>query len=265
MLATDLKPGLDPQLVGAKSANLGRTMDLGLSVPAGVILTRKVLRIFLEEVGLLEMVQRVINFTDRDRESRAIVYNDLCEQVLTAPIPPVVAEAVIPISKTLLDKVSHGLAVRSSGVHEDSTIASFAGVYDSFLGLRSEEDLWMAIRRCWCGSWSPQAIDYARKMRIIIDVDGMAVLLQALVNADSAGVLFTADPRTGNPWQFAVESSFGLARDLVASTGTVPVDRFTFKWDTGEILEQHIARKAKCLMSGVEGVDTVDVPPVSFV
>ncbi len=260
MLAMDLQKGLDPELTGAKSANLGRAIDLGFSVPAGAIITRKVLRVFLEEAGLLEAAQSVIGTPHRGRELQAGAYKALCEQVLTSPIPSNVVDAVSPVVETLLAEAPYGLAVRSSGVHEDSTVASFAGVYDSFLGLRCEEDVWMAIRRCWCGSWSPRAIDYARKMGVIIDMDGMAVLLQTLVNADSAGVLFSADPQTGNPWQFAVESSFGLARDLVASTGTMPVDRFTFEWDTGEILERHIALKRTILVPSVDGLDSVAVP-----
>ena len=218
------------------------------------------LRLFLEEADLVETAQRLIDAPDGNPELRSGAYKALCEQVLTAHIPPAVMAAVTPISDKLLAGASHGLAVRSSGVQEDSTTASFAGVYDSFLGLRSVEDIWMAVRRCWCGSWSPQAIDYARKMGIALEVDGMAVMLQMLVNPDSAGVLFTADPQTGNPWRFVSESSFGLARDLVASAGATPVDRFLFEWDTGEILDRDITPKKTALVPGENGIDKIDIP-----
>jgi len=91
-------------------------------------------------------------------------------------------------------------------------------------------------------------------------VDGMGVLLQSLVFADSAGVLFTADPLTGNPWRFVLESSFGLARDMVASTGNMPVDRFVFEWDTGKIHSREIVPKKTALVLGDSGIDTIDIP-----
>ena len=88
----------------------------------------------------------------------------------------------------------------------------------------------------------------------------MSVLLQTLVRADSAGVLFTANPRTGNPWQFVLESSFGLARDLVASTNAAAADRFLIEWSTGEILERFAAEKRTQLVPGASGLDSVDIP-----
>jgi hypothetical protein len=88
----------------------------------------------------------------------------------------------------------------------------------------------------------------------------MGVLLQSLVFADSAGVLFTADPLTGNPWRFVLESTFGLARDMVASTGDMPVDRFVFGWDTGKIHGREIVPKKTALVLGDSGIDTIDIP-----
>lgn len=261
MFVINLQHSLDREGVGAKAANLARTMEMGQSVPPGCVITRQALSRFLEQTGLLPRAQRLIDDNGLDDTARATEHDALCEEVLKAPIPKPVIEAVTPIVRALLDDAPHGLAVRSSGVHEDSAKASFAGVYESFLGIRSETDLWLAVRRCWCASWAPHAIDYARRMGIQPAVDGMGVLLQHLARADSAGVLFTADPLTGNPWRFVLESSFGLARDLVASTGAMPVDRFLFEWDTGEILGRDIAPKKTALIPGASGIDSIDIPP----
>ena len=258
--ATTLQQGLDYKSAGAKAANLGRAIGLGMTVPPGGVITRQALRLFLEESGLLASAERVITSRGEDRATRATMYKALCANVMEAPMPTAISKPVAALVATILDQAPHGLAVRSSGVHEDSATASFAGVYDSFLGLRTEAEMWTAVRRCWCSAWSPQAVDYVHRLEIELTVEGMGVLLQALVGADVAGVLFTADPRTGNPWQFMLEASFGLARDLVASTGTTPVDRFLFEWDTGEILERSTARKRAALVPGVSGIDSVDVP-----
>lgn len=82
----------------------------------------------------------------------------------------------------------------------------------------------------------------------------MAVLVQRLVAADSAGVIFTADPRTGNPWRFPLECAFGLAQELVGGTGTTPADRFVLEWHSGRILEKHIARKEGRWVAGAHGL-----------
>lgn len=254
-----LRSNLDATSVGAKAANLGRLMDLGLSVPGGVAISRNALRLFLKENNLAQRAQRLID-NEFDETSRAEAYEALCKAVLQGPIPRQVTEAAAQVVQALLADSPSGIAVRSSGVHEDSEKASFAGVYESFLGIRTERELWLAVRRCWCALWAPHAVDYALRMGIQPEVDGMGVLLQSLVAAESAGVLFTADPRTGNPWRFVLESSFGLARDLVGSAGATPADRFLFEWGSGEILSRDIARKKTALVPGARGIDIIDIP-----
>ncbi len=150
--------------------------------------------------------------------------------------------------------------MRSSTNNEDSVRASFAGVYESFLGIRALDELLHAIKKCWCAAWVPLALEYERKMGIEPEPDAMAVLVQSLLPADSAGVLFTADPLTGNPWRFVLESSFGLARDLMTSTGQIPVDRFLFEWNTGDIMGRDISTKKNALIPGVSGIDNIDIP-----
>ena len=254
-----LRSNMDATSVGAKAANLGRVMDLGLSVSGGVALSRNALRLFLKENDLTQRAQRLMD-NEIDEASRAVEYKALCTAVLKAPIPRQVMEAAAPIVQTLLADSPSGIAVRSSGMHEDLEKASFAGVYESFLGIRTERDLWLAVRRCWCALWVPHAVDYALRMGIRPEVDGMGVLLQSLVAADSAGVLFTADPRTGNPWRFVLESTWGLARDLVGSAGATPADRFLCEWDSGAILSRDIGRKKTALVPGARGIDIVDIP-----
>ena len=253
-----LQRELEPSSVGIKASNLSRVMEIGLSVPPGVVVTRQVLNLFLEQTGLLARAERLVDDSRLDGTARAKEYEAFCEEVLVSPIPQPVVEGATPIVRALLDESLHGVAVRSSGVHEDSAKASFAGVYESFLGIHSEVDLWLAVRRCWCASWAPSAIDYARRMGIQPAVDGMSVLLQRLVPADSAGVLFTVDPLTGNPWRFVLHSVFGLARDVVG--GHAGADEFILDWDSGRILEKRVAEKLTMLAATLQGVREVELP-----
>ena len=247
-----LRSDLDAASVGAKAANLGKVIALGLSVPPGAAISRKALRLFLEENRLAKRAQRLID-GGLDETRRAAEYATLCDAILDAPIPRQVTAAAADCVRSLLHASPTGIAVRSSAVHEDSDRASFAGVYDSFLGIRTQSELWSAVRRCWSKLWDPNSLNYARRMGVHLEVDGMGVLLQELVPADSAGVLFTADPITGNPWRFVLESCFGLARDLVASTGAA--DRFLIAWDSSEVLDSSVAVKEHALIIGRTGIE----------
>jgi len=179
MLAVDLQPRLESATVGAKAANLGKVMAHGIRVPPGFVVTRNALSLFLQHAGLKPLVEAFVNHRIlTENVNHAAEFDELCRQVLTAPIPDPLAMAVAEMAEPLLVAAPGGVAVRSSGVHEDSATASFAGIYQSYLGIRSIEDLWMAIKQCWCSAWSPQAIAYANRMGITPDYASMAVLIR---------------------------------------------------------------------------------------
>ena len=255
LFVVKLQYPMDCQDVGAKAANLARAMELGLSVPKGFVVTRQALSLFLEETGLLSAARRLIDGDRVDDAARRTEYAALTEEMLRAPIPRPIAEGVKPIVQELLNESLQGLAVRSSGVHEDSVKASFAGIYESFLGVGSPAEFWKAMRLCWCSAWSPEATRYACKLGIEPTADQMAVLVQEVIPADTAGVIFTADPATGNPWRFVLDSAFGLARDVVG--GHAASDTFVLDWE-GEILERRVVEKPTMLEVTPPGVREVD-------
>ena len=255
-LCIELQQGMDSSSTGAKAANLGVAIEYGFRVPPGCVVVRQALKVFLEQTELLVSVQELINNT-ADRKHVEQAYDALCRRVLATPIPQSLIDELLPVAETLFAHSPHGLAVRSSGAHEDSVMASFAGVYKSFLGIRSVTDLWVAIRKCWCATWAPTAIGYTKRMGVTPEPDAMAVLIQQLIPADSAGVLFTADPQMGNPWRSTLESTFGLAQELVGSGGVTPADRFVFEWDTGKIIEKQIAEKPTMWVPGASGVENI--------
>ena len=260
-LVIELQQGLDLSSVGAKSANLGKAIEHGFRVPPGFAITRQAFHLFLEQSDLLGSLQRLLKHpVDRPHTERTKAYHAFCQKLLATPIPQPLIDAVAPFADALFARARCGLAARSSSIYEDSATASFAGVYESFLGIHSLEALWTSIQKCWCSAWAPSALDYAHKMDIEPEPDGMAVLVQPLLAADSAGVLFTADPRTGNPWRFVLESTFGLAQELVGTSGVFASDRFVFEWDNGHIVERHIAEKPMMWRAGDIGIESVPLP-----
>ena len=258
MVCAHLSSDVDAAQVGGKAANLGKARSLGLRVPPAFVITRGALALFLDETGLVTRVQAMLDDGGLDRRARQHTYEDLCASVLAASIPENLAEAVSDLAEEFLRSASAGLAVRSSGIQEDLEKASFAGVYESFLGVSSVDELWDCVRQCWCASWSPQVVDYARKMGLDLQPDQMAVIVQELVPAESAGVIFTADPLTGNLWRFVLNAAFGLGQGVM--DGSAPADRFVLEWDTGTVLEKRVIEKPAALVAERTGVQQIALP-----
>ncbi|GLW35895.1 PEP/pyruvate-binding domain-containing protein [Actinoplanes regularis] len=134
------------------------------------------------------------------------------------------------------------VAVRSSATAEDLPDASFSGQYDTFLDVTGIDQLIAAIEKCWASVRSPRAVAY-RATRGLPEPE-MAVIVQRMITATTAGVLFTANPVTGNRTEMLVESTAGPGTGVV--DGTAPVDRFSPAEGTplralGERLQQHFA------------------------
>jgi phosphohistidine swiveling domain-containing protein len=249
--------------VGAKAANLGKALRLGCKIPPGFVISQSALAFFLAEARLLDHVQAYLSrATSCTRVERVCAFEDLRSALLKATVPQPLAKEVATWTADLLDGSPAGLAVRSSARYEDSEKASFAGIFESYLCVSPHEELWKAIRNCWCAQWSPQAIDYAQKVNLALEPDGMAVIVQQTIPADSAGVIFTADPLTGNPWHFVLNATWGLAQGVV--DGSKPSDSWALEWDTGELLERRIAEKKTALMPGCSGLLETPLPEGSW-
>lgn len=247
MYTITLPQAADLKQAGGKAANLARAMRSGFPVPDGFVLSNEALRLFLQSNQFRTTVEAVLqNYNGLPLQTRVDRFEALRNTAQNLPIPKAIQEEVEPMVLELLKHSSTGVAVRSSGICEDMENASFAGIYESYLGVTDLETFWQSVLRCWCSTWSPQAAFYGQKMDINLPLDGMAVLVQTMIRAESAGVIFTADPVTGNPWRFVLNATFGLAKKLV--DGSAPADRFVLDWDTAEIVEKRIEKKTSRLV-----------------
>jgi rifampicin phosphotransferase len=182
----------DARLAGAKAANLGDLLAAGFSVPDGFVLTTMAFDRFLTLHGFAAGTP--------------------AEEVAAAPLPDDVSDALSTAAASLADLA---LAVRSSGVAEDLPGASFAGQYETMLGVRGHQALRQAVTRCWASAFSGRVAAY-QSMRGEVGLSPMAVLVQKLVEADSAGVAFTANPVTGDRSETVVTGVWGLGERLVS-------------------------------------------------
>lgn len=196
----------DAGRVGGKGLSLGKTASAGLPVPPGFVIATDAYR-RLHERGI---------------RSDAEFTRALFEAYRTLGGGPV--------------------AVRSSATAEDAADTSFAGQQETILGVEGEEALVAAIERCWRSLFTERAVAYRARQGVDDAGLAMAVVVQQLVNAEVAGVLFTRDPLDPDGKRMLAEASWGLGEAVVS--GRVQPDRFRLDRETGGVLEKHLGHKS---------------------
>jgi rifampicin phosphotransferase len=187
---------LDLAILGGKGVNLVRLRQAELPVPSGFVITTAAYRAFIERN----------NLTNNEPAQ-------LHEQILKAPLPSELRRAITEAYVRLgVQKV----AVRSSATSEDLEEASFAGQHDSYLNVSGEEEVLKAVRGCWASLWSPRAVNYRQQHQWNDPNLALAVVVQVMVPAQWAGVMFTADPVSEQRNQIIVEAVAGLGEALVS-------------------------------------------------
>nr|WP_312856684.1 PEP/pyruvate-binding domain-containing protein [Arthrobacter mobilis] len=225
--------GMLPE-VGGKALNLGLLMAAGLPVPGGFCLTTAAYRIMAEAIGLEGPVEAAGQVDAADGPGLAEAAGRAREAVLAAVIPAEVAEAVREAYAELGPNLP--VAVRSSATAEDLPDASFAGQQDTFLNVSGADAVLEAVRRCWASLWTDRAVAYRAAHGIGQHSVALAVVVQEMVPAAAAGVLFTANPLTGTRRQAVIDAVPGLG-DAVVS-GAVNPDHFVLDTASGRVLER---------------------------
>ncbi|KRE70295.1 phosphoenolpyruvate synthase [Arthrobacter sp. Soil762] len=232
-------------LVGGKAANLGELLAAGLPVPDGFCLTTEAYRQATaghahRTDGLLANVHTALQATpDGDLPALAALASRARDLVQNAPVPPEVAAAVEQAYTALGDNVP--VAVRSSATAEDLPSASFAGQQDTYLNVVGAAAVVEAVRNCWASLWTDRAVSYRASRGIDPAAVALAVVVQRMVDATAAGVLFTANPLTGRRKQAVIDASPGLGEAVVS--GAVNPDHFVVDPLTGRVLERRLGDK----------------------
>jgi pyruvate,water dikinase len=228
---------LDASRAGGKGSSLARMISLGLPVPPGFVIPAGALTDALADHGaeLRALAQR------RDAEAAQAL-------IRTTELDPVLREAVLAAYAALgPDDVP--VAVRSSACAEDSEAASFAGQQETFLHVRGGDLLRARIRDCWASFFSERALFY-RSQKGSLDDLGMAVVVQRMVQADIAGVLFTCDPVQGRRDRMVVEAVIGLGEAAVS--GAVTPDHYVIKRD-GQVRKARVHRQPYAIVADPAG------------
>ena len=225
--------------VGQKAASLVRLRRAGLSVPSGFCITGAVFREHLEQNNLISRIKSAVDELAKSKpKAKVSVLSNLRQAIVEAPLSEVTRMKIENLYLTLGAK---HVAVRSSGTAEDLPDHSFAGQYDTYLGIASLKDCFEAIKKCWASLWTRRAYEYRKKNSFDHLKINMAVIVQALVAADTSGVIFTADPVTGRRGSIVIEACFGLGEALVSDK--VTPDRFVVNKSNLKLLSQTISEK----------------------
>jgi pyruvate,water dikinase len=251
----------DRPSVGGKGASLGELTGAGIVVPAGFVVRTAAFEAFLAELeGTSPLRGRVESLAADDLEGIAALSAELMCRVTSHPFPVALraelanAHAALCVADPLAP-----LAIRSSATTEDAEDASFAGLQDTYLWVKGVDAVEQQVRACWASLYSVPSLSYRRKQGLPESGVSMAVVVQCMVDARCAGVMFTRSPVTGDRSVIVIEGAWGLGSAVVS--GEVTPDRFVVAKITGEISVREIRDKHIRHIPKVEGgTEEVETP-----
>jgi rifampicin phosphotransferase len=226
-------------LAGGKGANLGELSAIsGIRVPEGFCVTTEAYKkITGSHPGLNGLLDALACLKAEERSTITTINKKIRTIIESIRIPEVITAEIA----AFLTQLGEGdvYAVRSSATAEDLPTASFAGQQDTYLNIIGETAILKHISKCWASLFTERAVTYRlqngfdhRKVRL-------AVVVQKMVFPQVAGILFTADPVTGNRKVSSIDASFGLGEALVS--GLVNTDQYKVR--NGRVIDKRVATK----------------------
>ncbi|MFC1963620.1 phosphoenolpyruvate synthase [Chloroflexota bacterium] len=226
---------MDLSLVGGKGANLGELTKAGIPVPQGFIVTAECYFHFLGEVGLSPEIEKLLESLDSNNAEQL--------RQIAEKIKDLIVAARMPVTTAVEIKKAYGelgglVAVRSSATAEDLPEASFAGQQSTFLNIQGEEEVLLAVQKCWASLFESRAIYYREEHGFDHLKVGIAVPVQRMVQSEIAGVMFTAEPLS-NTHAIEIEAVYGLGETIVS--GDLTPDRYLVDRNRLTILDKQVA------------------------
>ena len=223
-------------LVGGKAANLARLSGLGLPTPSAKVLTTAAWSFFLRRSGIRRQLHEMLLSLERDPAGAEKVSRQVRRLIGRTEMPRELEAQLHHAYRDLSGEGEAHLAIRSSGVSEDSPDASFSGMLSTVLGVDSFAALVAAVKKCWSSGFNARSLRYLTRMRLDPAGVAVAVIFQRMVEARSSGVLFTVDPATGDVNVAVLEAAFGYGPGVVS--GNITPDLYRIDKKTLKILHR---------------------------
>ncbi len=237
------------EIAGGKGANLARLIRAGFSAPGGFLIPTVAYRAFVAANDLQTQILGILaaaRLDDPDALQAAsnAIRNHFSASAIPDEIATAITDAYVKLGRS-------AVAVRSSATAEDLPDLSFAGQQDTYLNVLGDNALLAAIVRCWSSLWTARAIGYRARNQIPPDEVALAVVVQAMVQSEASGVLFTANPLTGLRTETVIDATVGLGEALVS--GLVEPDHYVVDVGAGRISRKTLGAKALSIRSQAGG------------
>src|SRR5215216_1766172 len=253
--------------VGGKGVSLSRLLRASMPVPCGFHVTTAAYDRFVAESYLQSGIRAALEIVDTSKPDTLTNASEKIEDLFLRADMSKEISGAISQAYAGLDQEEPAVAVRSSATAEDLPSASFAGQQASLLNVRGEDELLEAVRRCWASLWSARAIAYREREGIDQQTVKLAVVVQRMVPAEVAGVLFSANPVTGARDEVVIDASPGLGEAVVS--GLVTPDHFVLqkRWWGWSIIKRQPGRRQVIVRARpggsterIEGSSATDIP-----
>lgn len=245
--------------VGKKCANLGEMAKIGLRVPPGFALSLNAYGRFMAETGAAEEINEYLNSITHDFES-IDHFNEASARlrsiVESKEMPPDLKQTILSYYHEICRKCNAekvAVSTRSAGA------SSHPGQYETHLNVIGEADLLKNIIKVWSSSFNARSLSARKRLGLPLGSDPIGVAVIKMVNARSAGVLFTADPNTGNRSIMIIEANWGLGESVVG--GEALPDVYVLDKESLEIVDTKLGSKKRCITCQETGVAEVETSP----
>ena len=243
---------------GGKGASLARLAASDLPVPDGFHVTTAAYRAFVAQNGLQEPIMRALATVDVDQPASLKAASEHIQKLMNqAHLPDDVGYQIAQAYEEL-PGINPAVAVRSSATAEDLPELSFAGQQETYLNVQGIPALLEMVQQCWASLWTDRAIAYRARHGVDSERLSLAVVVQLMVPAEAAGILFTANPLNGRHDQMLISAAWGLGEAIVG--GLVTPDTLTVDKATGRVLERQVADKRVMTVGLNGGIETRSVP-----
>ena len=234
----------DVAIAGGKGANLGELTQAGIPVPPGFVVTSKTYDQFMKETGIFDGIMDILDALDVNNNKELQASSVRIKKIITETrMPDEIKTIIIEAYNALCHRIGKDdvfVAIRSSATAEDLPEASFAGQQDTYLNIRGNEDVVEYVQKCWASLFESRAIFYREENDFDHSKVYIAVVVQEMVDAEKAGVMFTVHPSTGEE-KILIEAAWGLGEGVVS--GTVTPDTCWYDKEKNEILDYKISNK----------------------
>ena len=241
----------DAPMVGGKGANLGELTAGGIPVPPGFIVTGEAYLAAVERAGVRDRLTTILAEAGQVGPAGLDRLAEEAQKLLqSVPVPDDLAPAVIEAYHRLHE--GGRVAVRSSGIGEDASGTSFAGMHATFTNVAGDHDLLARVVDCWASLYGARAISY-RVGKGLTDEPSVAVVVQEMIPSERSGVMFTVDPSTGDLDRLVIEAAFGQGEVVVS--GQVEPDTYVVDKEGPWVLHVRVGSQSHEVVRGPDGAD----------